>query len=154
MNLAWTRLRGSPFMLWWAVGVHYIWALALFHDSKITNLVILIGTKWLTDWGLSAYLLAGLLASASSLAVIGLAAEKRINPVASFILVLPQFLLMIAGSLSDSEGVISGRINANHYDRFLLLALLGPLIWAGILHTASILDRYGPVSWRKRAISD
>lgn len=141
-------LRGSPWMLYYAVGVHYFWASALaFNGKEAEGAVVLVGIKWLSDLGLSAGGLAALLAVASTLAVMGLLFERRLRPEQSFLLVLPQFLLMIAAALSDFSTIVGGRYNGREIDRLLLLAALGPLVWAGVLHSIAILDRYGPNGW-------
>lgn len=140
--------RGSPWMLWYAVGLHYFWASALaFNGKEAEGAVILVGIKWLSDIGFGPYTLAALLSFASTLALVGLLSERKMRPEHSFLLVLPQFLLMISASLSDSLAVINGGIEGRSIDRLLLVAALGPLIWAGILHTVAILDRYGPGGW-------
>lgn len=130
-------------MLYYAVGVHLFWSLALFADPNgALNAVVLVGTKWLVDLGFGAYDLAILLTLASTFALIGLLGEKSMTPRNSFLLALPQFLLMIAASLSDTITIVAGEYNGREINRFLLLAALGPLVWAGILHTIAILDRY------------
>lgn len=151
MNLMRKIRFGYPWMILWAIGVHILWAVALLIRPSIVNLVILVGLNRFTDSGLSPSALAVILILAASSALIGLSLEDKVKPRTCLLMLMSQYFLMIAAMLSDMEVIINSRnpMTGTHIDRVLLITLLGPMVLAAFLHTASILERF---VFRKRYV--
>lgn len=142
-----------PFMLWWIVGVHFVWCLGLlFEPVVLKSAIALVGLDWLIDWGLSAHALAVVLGGFAIMAAIGLLAEgwfrthlrPHIAMAAMATLLLPQYFLVLIAFTSDLSVLLdpdyrsaSGMPIAS----WILITVLFPVVWGALLHTAAILLR-------------
>lgn len=135
---------GYPWMIVWAIGVYYLWAVTLLVNQQVGQLTILVGLNWFVKVGISPHALAVFLIFAASAALLGLLLEPRALPRPVLALLLPQYGLMLAAFLSDAQFIIRAvnPVTQSHIDRWLLLAILGPMMFAGFLHTLSIIERF------------
>lgn len=147
--------RPTPWMLWWIVGVHLSWGIALVVHPKTLDALVLIGVDWITGWGLSAWLIGGLLITVSAMAAVGLLAEPTLRreptPASLWLLVgllCPQYFVVLAAMISDLNLIAEGSFNGRDVDRWLLLGALAPVVWGALFHTASILERY-VIGWKR-----
>jgi hypothetical protein len=135
-------------MIWWAVAVHVAWGQALLVDPAVTPIVILAGLHWIISLGVEGYTLGVALLVAAFLAVVSLLAGRRLSNSISFILLMPQYGLLVAAFVSDAQSVASGRVNEREIDRLLLFTALWPMMAAALLHSAAIVERH--VLWNRR----
>lgn len=145
MHLRLLILRTTqPWMLWWAVGLHFIWGWALLVRPTAGNLTVFVGlNRLVTDVGISSTILGLFLIVASLLAAAGLLLEGKI-PRLALVSLLPQYALLLIALLSDLEVVVTAKNPATgqYVDRVLIISIIGPLMWAAILHTFAILERF------------
>lgn len=136
---------GYPWMIVWAIGVHLMWGIGLWVNDQVATLVLLVGLNHFIDEAhISPHLLGSLIALAALLAIIGLFLEGSASPRTVLALLLPQYGLMIVALLSDSIILVHGlKTSAGvPIDRVLLFTILGPMMFAALLHTASIIERF------------
>lgn len=138
-------------MLWWIIGVHYIWSIGLWQQPSIlTKLVALIGLDWVVQLGLSANVMAIFLFTISTMAALGLVIEpnlrRRISRSRGLILMsiclIPQYLVVLIAFGSDLNTILSSSFHGMHVERWVLLCALWPVAWGAILHTGAILEHY------------
>lgn len=141
---------GRPWMLWYAVGLHTIWAIALLGNSDVERLVVLAGLNKISNVGIDPTSMAIILLLISISAAYGLHVETKLDPRIVFCLIVWQYLVLLIAVFSDLEILITGKNPANGepVDRFIILALLGPVMWAGLLHSCAIIERF-LLRWRR-----
>lgn len=145
-----------PWMLWWIVGVHFVWGWGLlFQPQLLGRIVVLIGVDWIAQLGVSTTVLAIILLSVSILAATGLLLERRLHNLspgkALTILALtlcPQYFIVLAALLSDLNTILAGEFQGQKIETWLLLCALAPVVFGALLHTAAILERYA-TTWRR-----
>lgn len=142
-------VRSQPWIIWWAVAVHVAWGVALLVDpSAATPAVILVGLHWIIALDVEGPRLGIALLLAAVLALISLVADNRLSNRVSFLLLMPQYGLLVAAFLSDSQSVYSGVVAGRSVDRLLLFTALWPTMIAAALHSVAIVERH--LSWTKR----
>lgn len=148
---------GTPWMLWWIVGVHACWGAGLLMRPKVLEtLVVLIGVDWISRAGVGPKDLGAVLIAVSIMAATGLVLEHRlersgrrgsIGLIAA--LICPQYFIVVAAFVSDLATLTEGSYHGQDVQRWALLCALAPVLWGALLHTASILERYALI-WRRR----
>jgi len=142
-----TLLR--PYIIYWAIAVHIAWGLALLIDPVgATPAVILVGMHWIISLGVEGPRLGVALLFAASLALASLIAGKQLTNAVSFLLLMPQYGLLVAAFMSDSLSVYGGNVLGNPVDRVLLFTALWPTMIAALLHSAAIVERH--LTWNRR----
>lgn len=136
------------YILWWAIGVHAVWGVALLIDPGAGPLVILVGLHWMVAIGVTDGPLGGVLLAAAILASISLVQEERFSNRVALLLLMPQYMLLVGAMLADSWTIATGSIAGRDYDRIILLVALWPMIIGGILHSGAIIERH--LQWTRR----
>lgn len=142
MNIA--VFSGRPsYIIWWAIFVHLAWGSALMLDPGIVPVVILVGLHWIVALGLSGPSLGLLLVVAAIAAAISLILDRRqISNTKALLLLLPQYALLVAAFVSDTQSVLTGQVAGQQVDRLLLFTVLWPVMVAALLHTLAIIQRH------------
>jgi hypothetical protein len=145
--------REPPLMLWWIIGVHLAWAFGLhFEPESLTRAIALVGLEWLFEVGLTADAVAAALALFATMAAVGLASESwvaahlrpRLAMVFLAVTVLPQYFLVLLAFTSDMAIIFDPdytTASGTAVGSWVLIAILCPVVWGALLHTAQILLR-------------
>lgn len=137
-----------PYIIWWAIAVHIAWGIALIIDPSVTPVVILVGLHWVIARGVEGPSLGVALLLAASFALVSLLAGKRLSNAVSFILLMPQYGLLLAALFSDTLSIYAGEVGGGRQvDRMLLFTALWPTMIAGVLHSLAIIERH--ISWNR-----
>lgn len=140
------RTAHVPWIIWWAVGLHTVWGSALLLGGQsITRLIALVGLQEYEALGIPPELLGVILIICSFMAVCSLVRDTLSNRVA-FLLLLPQYSVLVLAFLSDAWAIATGQVSGQTVDRILLLVLLWPVLFAGVLHTLAIIERH--TAWK------
>lgn len=142
------RRKSVPYVIWLAIGVHAVWGLALIADPLVAPAAILIGLHWFLALGIEGAPLGVVLFGASVLAGASLVVDQRIGRIASLGLLTPQYALLIAALVSDTQSVITSSVDGRTIDRLLLFTALWPVMLMALLHSASIVERHW--TWSRR----
>jgi hypothetical protein len=136
-----------PYILWYATGLHTIWGIAILVDPMMARLVTFVGLNRLSSLGTTG--LGLVLLSTAILAALALVYESRMNRTAALACVMPQYALILLSLVTDIEIFVTAEnpITGQPVDRIIIVALLGPVVWASILHTLGVLERY-VLPWR------
>lgn len=140
--------RSDPYILWYATGLHTIWGIAILVDPSMARLVTFVGLNRLATLGTTA--LGLVLFSTAVLAALALVYESHIGRRAALACVLPQYALILLSLVTDIEIFVTAEnpITGQPVSRVVIGALLGPVVWASILHTMGVLERY-VIQWRR-----
>lgn len=136
-----------PYIIYWAIAVHIAWGIALVIDPLVSPAAILVGLHWVVELGIEGTVLGGVLLVAAGIALVSMLAGKRLSNRVSFLLLMPQYALLVAALISDVQSVLSGQVNGREVDRPLLFTALWPMIVAATLHTVAIIERH--VLWNR-----
>lgn len=142
------KLRAPfPYVIWWAIFVHMAWGIALVYDSTITPLVVLVGLHWVSLLGIDSVELGYVLIVAAIMATVGILAENRLPNRICFLLLLPQYALLVAAFVSDTQTIVVGEITNTsgvviNVDRLVLFTVLCPVMIAAVLHSFAIIERF------------
>lgn len=131
-----------PYIIWWAIAVHIAWGIALLVDPYVAPVAILVGLHWVIDFGIEGATLGVALLIAATLAMVSLLAAKRLSNGVAFLLLMPQYALLVAAFVSDLQSVVSGQVAGRDIDRPLLFTALWPMVVAALLHSVAIVERH------------
>lgn len=137
-----------PYIIIWAIAVHIAWGIALLVDPYVAPVAILVGLHWVIDLGVEGSALGVALLFAAVLALISLLADKRLSNRVSFLLLMPQYALLVAAFISDLQSVVEGQVAGRNIDRPLLFTALWPMVVAALLHSVAIVERH--LLWTRR----
>jgi hypothetical protein len=137
-----------PWMIWWAIAVHVEWGCALILDPGIVPIIILVGLHWIIALGVSGAILGVVLVAAALVAAAGMLIDTRVSNRIGLLLLLPQYALLVAAFVSDSQSIITGMVDGRAIDRLLLFTALWPVMIAALLHSAAIVERH--LAWTPR----
>lgn len=143
--------RLTPWMLWWAVGLHLVWAFVLVAFPETATLAVIVGLHPFLELGLTPDLVGIALFVAAALAGLGLVLETRIGLQATLAFLAPQYLILVIAFVSDVYLFVAGEYQGRRIDRETILVILWPLAWGALLHTLAILDRY-LLRWRSQEV--
>lgn len=136
-------MNRRPWIIYWAIVVHVAWGLALLFDPDVTPAVILVGLHWIISLGVDGPWLGTALLIAAGVALASLTADGRLPNWAAFLLLMPQFAILVAAFISDSQSVFSGVLpDGRNVDRLLLFIALVPTMAAAVLHSIAIIERH------------
>ena len=125
------------------ISVHIIWGLGLLLSSSVVNVVVLAGFHKFLDLGFDRYSLGTMLLLFSMAAIIGTVFESKLPQRTSFVLVLPQYFLMIAAFFIDLQFIIEGEsLTGQSINRILILVALWPIMVISIFHTWAVIERW------------
>lgn len=140
--------QGYPWAIWAAISLHALYGYELISHPKVVSLLILVGLNHLSDLG-GTLLLGWVLIVACSLATIGLLSEKKLSQRLCFLLVFPQYALMLVALTSDAQVIIGGyhttattTTQSVPVDRNIIITALWPVMVIAFFHTLAILERY------------
>ena len=137
---------GYPWMVIFAIMIHFVWGYGLIVNEQVATLVSFIGLNhFIDDLGVSPSLLGIVLIIASATALWGIVHEAVWSSRRVLRWIMPQYLLMLVALLSDCWIIIAGvnsRTTGQPIDRIILVCLLWPIMAAAFLHTLSILERF------------
>lgn len=138
-----------PYIIIWAIAVHIAWGVALLVDPAAAPAVILIGLHWMISYGVDGPGLGVALLLAAGLALLGLLLGRRLSNLKALALLMPQFALLVAALISDSQSVFTGVLpDGREVDRVLLFTALWPTMIAAVLHSVAIVERHS--AWTRR----
>lgn len=136
------RLRPTVILL--AILIHLTWGAALILNPIAESAAaILGGFHWMLSYGVEARWLGSVLLAGALLALAGLLLDTRLPNGAALALLMPQFGLLIASFLSDSQSVASGVLpDGRVVDQLVLFTALCPVMFMALLHTLAIIERH------------
>lgn len=134
--------KSTPYIIWWAIAVHFAWGIALLLDPAVTPVVILVGLHWIIAFGIDGPTLGLLLLIAAAPATISLVAGMRLSNLVSFLLLMPQYALLVAAFVSDAQSITTGLVAGREVDRLVLFIALWPTMIAAALHSLAIVERH------------
>lgn len=141
------KTKLHPYIIYWAIAVHMAWGFALVADPTVPPVAILVGLHWILALGLNSQIVGLLLIAAAATAAFGLYLDRRISSSASFLMLLPQYGILIASLVADVGSIISGEVADRSVDRLLLFTVLWPVIVAALFHSLAIIERQ--LAWNK-----
>lgn len=143
-----TKSRAA-YIIWWAIGVHLAWGVALIVDPAVGPAAILVGLHWVIALGISGQLLGMFLIVAALLAAVSLLYTSRLSNIEALVMLLPQYALLVAAFVSDAQSIANGILLDKPIDRLLLFTALFPVMLAALLHSAAIIERH--TTWIRRS---
>lgn len=141
------QLPHVAFMLHYVVKIQIIWGVCLIARPSLATFAPIGGANVFTSFGLPVAVSGALFLLFALVAGIGAHLHER-NPAkdAWFYMLLPQYIFVIFASFLDGLIIASGEYRGRDIDRFLLLALLGPVLVAAWYHSKAVVERY--VIWK------
>lgn len=135
--------KPTPYIIVWAIAVHLVWGIALLTDPGVVSAIILVGLHWLIALGVDGPQLGLALIIAAGAAVVSLALGTRLSNLVSFLLLMPQYAILVAAFVSDAQSIVTGSVSPGRdVDRLLLFTALWPTMAAAALHSAAIIERH------------
>lgn len=129
----------SRWIIWYAIALHLIWALALLTDPQAGSATAVSGT--VSFWIGSAVLAAFSYIVASALSVVSLVRDQ--HDMKNLLLVLPQQALLMMSATSAYQAMLAGHFADGVARPFwFLVADQSPAVIVATLHTCSILEPY------------
>jgi hypothetical protein len=126
--------------------MHMVWGIALLIEPSIIQLVVLVGLHWIVQIGVSAQIVGAMLVTAAILALFSLWADRALPKDLSLALLMPQYALLIAAFISDTQSIITGTVGTQDVDRLTLFTVLWPVMIACVFHSMAIIERH--LSWK------
>lgn len=137
---------GYPWMIVWVCAVHLTIGFGLIARERTESLLVISGLNRFIDFPyVDRYVLAGALILGAFLALIGVALEGVVQPKKCLALLILQYGLVVASTLSSMVVLVQGRNPAPagmQVDRVVILVVLCYGLYAGVFHTLSILERF------------
>lgn len=135
------RQRDLPFMLFWAVGVHLGFGLALLSNKHVPSLSVLLG---LHVWGdlLGATIFGLILIMFGLLALTGLLFEGQLSRKQVLAFLAPQYCVIFSGFCVATYILEQGSFHGRPFDFWVGFAGLWSGMVAAMLHTWAVLNRY------------
>ena len=141
------RLRAVPWVIWLAVGVHWVWAVCAFVNyeplSAFFDLLLTVHLGW--------PLTAALFASVGVLAAVSLNRGHRMSVAWHVGLLLPQQAMLMVSAAGSILTSIEGHapLNTAPVDSVVAVAVMAPTVGIAIFHTLAILDMFGVFGWTR-----
>lgn len=140
--------QNRPYIIWWAIAVHIAWGITLIVNPNVLPVAVLVGLHWVVNLGVSGPVLGIILICCAVLAVASLVLDKRLSNLLSLYLLLPQYALLVAAFISDTQSVFAGSVDGRQIDQTVLFIVLWPIMIAAILHSLAIIERHA--RWTSR----
>ena len=131
-----------PWIIWWAIALHLAWGFALIANSSVFPLAIFVGLHWVRPLGIGAVTVGVLLITAALAAASGLLLDTRISRRSGLLLLMPQYAILLAAFVSDTQTVVTGFVDGREIDRVILFVVLWPVMIAAVLHSLAIVERH------------
>jgi hypothetical protein len=133
----------QPWMIWYAITLHFLYGSLLLIDEQNSSLALLGGFQHMLEpFGRVATGLTLIVAAA--LAVLGLAIEQHHKPKAIVLgCLFPQYAIMLTAMFSSVELFFEGIKTAQGQDISLTIVLfaVGPIALTAFWHSAAILEK-------------
>lgn len=134
----------QPLIIWWAVLTHLIWGIAMIKQPPISKLGILVGVDRYIDLGIPVRLIGAILLTAGLMAAIGLILDGShlLSRRTSMLMLAPQYFLLVSAFFTDGQTILASSVHDIHVGHTILIAILGPIVIAAVLHTIAVYERY------------
>ena len=136
---------GYPYLIIWVCLIHIVIGVALLTEPRTESLLIISGLNRFADIPIvDRHVLGLVLVGTALLACIGLVLEAKLTPKMCLAFLIWQYGIVFGSFLSDVIVLWNGENPATGaaLSRWVILVVLAPILFAGPLHTLSIIERF------------
>lgn len=126
------------------ISLHLVWGFSLVVNNDIAPLTIFGGLHKFLELGISPFLLGITILTFALFALVGSFFESQLTQQKSFLLILPQYFILIVAFLTDLLVLVDGKnpTSGTPVDRTIIISILWPVMGISLAHTFAVIERW------------